>query len=214
MLSKVTFGSFLVYAPRGTNEVSKRAKQFVRALKEERPIGIGGESPSEYAARRIAEEIGKGVLADFFVSTPNLIPVPRSSLTIDGGIWPSLNIASALVKHSIGARVLPCLERVKPVPKSAFSATGTRPKPHDHYESIAVKRMVVGNEPLCLVDDVITKGATILGAAARLAEAYPAAEIFAFSLVRTMGFVDNISEMIDAVIGTITLRGDDALREP
>jgi hypothetical protein len=55
LLSKITFGSFLVYAPRGTSEVSNRAKQFVRALKEERFIGTPPQSPSQFAARRLAE---------------------------------------------------------------------------------------------------------------------------------------------------------------
>jgi len=45
LLSEITFGSFLVYAPRGTNEVSRRAQQFVRALKEERFIGAPPQSP-------------------------------------------------------------------------------------------------------------------------------------------------------------------------
>lgn len=214
MLSEVTFGSFLVYAPRGTSDVSKRARQFVRALKEERPIGSSGELPSEFAARRLAEEISRGVLAGFFAAAPLLIPVPRSSLTVEGGIWPALNIASALAKQAMGTRVLTCLERVKPIPKSAFSPTGSRPKAVDHYESIAAKTMVVGREPLCLVDDVITKGATILRAATRLAEAYPASEIFAFALVRTMGFVEDVPQMIDPARGRVVLRGDDAHREP
>jgi hypothetical protein len=40
-------------------------------------------------------------------------------------------------------------------------------------------------ERITLVDDFITKGATVLAGAARLAEAFPDAEIQAFVLVRT-----------------------------
>lgn len=78
MLSEIRFGSFLVYAPRGTNEISRRAQQFVRALKEERLIGVPPQSPSAYAARRLAEEHPASLFDDLFSDSPLLVPVPRS----------------------------------------------------------------------------------------------------------------------------------------
>ncbi len=214
MLSEIRFGSFLVYAPRGTNEVSRRAQQFVRALKEERPIGAPPQSPSDYAARRLADEHPSSLFDDLFADSPLLVPVPRSSLAVQGGLWPAFNIASSLVRHGIGAAVLPCLERVKAVPKSAFAASGTRPRPIDHYESIHTAKMVTDRPSLCLVDDVVTKGATLLAAASRLQETYPSAKITAFALVRTLGFVDDIERIVEPGVGTITSRGDEAVREP
>jgi len=74
--------------------------------------------------------------------------------------------------------------------------------------------MVADREELCLIDDVITKGATLLAAASRLQETYPHANIVAFALVRTLGFVDDIERIVEPVLGTITLRGDEAVREP
>lgn len=214
MLSEIRFGSFLVYAPRGTNEISRRAQQFVRALKEERLIGAPPQSPSDYAARRLTEEHPAPLFDDLFTDAPLLVPVPRSSLPVEGGIWPASNIASALVRHGIGAAVLPCLERLKAVPKSAFAASGTRPKTIDHYQSIRVTKMVADRQSFCLVDDVITKGATLLAAATRLQEAYPHAKVTAFALVRTLGFVDDIDHIVEPTVGTVTLRGDEAFREP
>jgi hypothetical protein len=38
-----------------------------------------------------------------------------------------------------GSMSLSCLKRIKAVPKSAFAASGTRPKPLDHYESMQAK---------------------------------------------------------------------------
>lgn len=61
---------------------------------------------------------------------------------------------------------------------------------------------------------MITKGATFLAAASRLQETYPEARVIAFALVRTLGFVDDIERIVEPAIGTITLRGDDAYREP
>lgn len=100
------------------------------------------------------------------------------------------------------------------MPKSAFAAYGTRPKPVDHYESIQAKKMVTDRPSLCLVDDVITKGATLIAAATRLQEAYPQAKVTAFALVRTLGFVDDIDQIVEPALGTVTLRGDEAFREP
>jgi predicted amidophosphoribosyltransferase len=214
LLSRITFGSFLVYAPRGSSEISRRARQFVRALKVERRIGTPLQSPSKYAARRLAHECAAGVLRDFFAASPLLVPVPRSSLPVEGGIWPAYNIAAALVQHGVGATVLPCLQRTRPVPKSAFATSGSRPKPIDHYESIIATTMVTDRDVLCLVDDVITKGATMLAAASRLAEIYPRATIVGFALVRTLGFVDDIDRIDEPAVGTITFRGDAAVREP
>jgi len=214
LLSKITFGSFLVYAPRGTSELSNRAKQFVRALKEERFIGAPPQSPSQFAGRRLAERHPARIMEEIFGAAPLLVPVPRSSRPVEGGIWPAYNIVSALVANGIGAAVLPCLQRVKAVPKSAFAASGTRPKPLEHYESITAVKMVADREELCLIDDVITKGATLLAAASRLQETYPHAHIVAFALVRTLGFVDDIDRIVEPVLGTITLRGDEAVREP
>jgi len=212
--SELRFGSFLVYAPRGTSEVSRKAQQFVRALKEERPIGIPRQSPSDYAARRLADELPPSPLQELFRGDPLLVPVPRSSLSVDGGIWPAFNIAAALVRHGIGAGVLPCLTRVNAVPKSAFAAAGTRPKPVDHYDSIEGTRMVADRTLLCLIDDVITKGATLLGAATRLQQTFPEANVIAFALLRTLGFVEDIDGMVEPAVGTVTLRGDEAVREP
>ena len=74
--------------------------------------------------------------------------------------------------------------------------------------------MVTDRDVLCLVDDVITKGATMLAAASRLAEMYPRATIVAFALVRTLGFVDDIDRIVEPAVGSITFRGDEAVREP
>jgi predicted amidophosphoribosyltransferase len=183
-------------------------------LKEERLIGERPESPSWFAARRLADECSGSILEEVFRLSLLLVPVPRSSLAVEGGIWPAYNLAAAFVEHGIGATVLPCLQRVKAVPKSAFAASGSRPKPIDHYESMIAKKMVTDRELLCLVDDVITKGATLIAAASRLHEAYPQAKIVAFALVRTLGFVEDIDRIIEPALGTITLRGDEALREP
>jgi hypothetical protein len=74
--------------------------------------------------------------------------------------------------------------------------------------------MVADRSSLCLIDDVITKGSTLLGAATRLQMTFPRAAISAFALVRTLGFVEDIETIVEPAVGTIILRGDEAVREP
>lgn len=65
-----------------------------------------------------------------------------------------------------------------------------------------------------LVDDVITKGRTILATAARLHEIFPDAYISAFALVRTMGFLGDVSQFLEPCAGFVRWGGGDARREP
>jgi phosphoribosylpyrophosphate synthetase len=65
-----------------------------------------------------------------------------------------------------------------------------------------------------LIDDVVTRGRTLLAAATRLQEAFPAVEIRAFALLRTMGLVPNVRQLLDPCIGEIRWKAGDAHRRP
>jgi hypothetical protein len=67
---------------------------------------------------------------------------------------------------------------------------------------------------LVLIDDVITKGRTILAVAARLHEAFPNADIRAFALVRTMGLLPDVARFLDPCQGVVRWAGGDAWRDP
>lgn len=56
-----------------------------------------------------------------------------------------------------------------------------------------------------VVDDFVTKGATLLGAASRVADLFPDAMVTAFVLVRTTGLVPNVERIVDPVAGEIIL---------
>jgi adenine/guanine phosphoribosyltransferase-like PRPP-binding protein len=65
-----------------------------------------------------------------------------------------------------------------------------------------------------LIDDVVTKGRTLLAAAARVQEAFPGTEIRAFALIRTMGLTHTLERLLDPCIGEIRWRRGDAVRTP
>jgi adenine/guanine phosphoribosyltransferase-like PRPP-binding protein len=83
-----------------------------------------------------------------------------------------------------------------------------------HYESFAIETLPHPPDSLVLVDDVITKGRTLLAAAARLHEAFPAADIRAFALLRTMGLIPRIRHLIEPCRGSICWKAGDARRNP
>ena len=65
-----------------------------------------------------------------------------------------------------------------------------------------------------LIDDIVTKGRTLLAAAERIREALPEARIKAFALIRTQGAARDIHALLDPCRGEIKWKGGDALRRP
>lgn len=76
--------------------------------------------------------------------------------------------------------------------KSATAAPGARPTVSRHYESFIVERSSIPPQSIVLIDDVVSKGRSLLAAASRVHEAFPRAQIRVFALVRTMGLIIDI----------------------
>jgi hypothetical protein len=58
------------------------------------------------------------------------------------------------------------------------------------------------------------KGRTPLTASMRLRERFPKAQLGAFALVRTLGLVPDIPQIVEPCTGAITWTGNDARRDP
>jgi hypothetical protein len=116
----------------------------------------------------------------------------------------------------MGARVLPCLERTVAVPKSAFAGPDAkRPLPDQHHQTMRVTRELLEKPArITVVDDFVTKGSTLLGAASLVKEAFCEAEVRGFALVRTMGLVREILHIVEPVRGRITFNGLGTDRQP
>lgn len=120
----------------------------------------------------------------------------------------------ALTELGLAGTVWLGLQRTFAVRKSATALTGERPTVHEHYESFSVIRAPAPIRRIVLIDDVITKGRTLLAAAARLQGQFPHADIRAFALIRTMGFERRVEHLIEPCQGVIRWAGGDARREP
>ena len=208
LLSELVFGSFLVYSPRGTTEVSRRSRAHRDAFK------AGNEETLARAIARLTQLFAESGLAAVLGPDVTLVPAPRSGLLLEGALWPSRLIAEALVRAGLGAAVAPILRRVEAVPKSAFQSPGERPNALRHYETMAVDTELVSTRRITLVDDFVTKGNTLLGGASRIAQAFPGKDIRSFALVRTLGRQPEIERVVEPCVGVIRAAFGDADREP
>lgn len=133
-----------------------------------------------------------------------LVPIPGSALALVHGLWVPNRIAHAMVAVGFGREVLACLRRQTAIRKSA-TAGYDRPSAQEHCDSMVAIAPMRWPARIILVDDVITKGATIMGAAKRLRLAGCDSELLAFSMLRTLRNESDFKKWFDPVTGRITL---------
>ena len=203
-ISEIEYGAYLSYTshPQPTSEIQSRSKNITIMLKNDATWPKSNQTTSEYIIQRMAEELDILPFADFFKSKPILVPIPKSSLMKQDSLWVPQRIATALIQRGLGSNSIECLKRIQALPKAASSSPENRPKAIDHYNSLSVETLSKADEIL-LVDDVVTRGATIIGAANRLADVFPNARIRAFAVIRTVTDPDRFTGIRDPCIGTI-----------
>lgn len=69
-------------------------------------------------------------------------------------------------------------------------------------------------QEILLVDDIVTRGTTMLGAASRLRDVFPGVHIRAFAAMRTITPPATFNAIYDPCKGEITLNGQDTFRRP
>ena len=111
-----------------------------------------------------------------------------------------------------------CLSRATAIQKSSRAPAGERPDVQTQIASLDVDTTalpLLSFEEIVLVDDVVTQGCTLLGAASRMHEVFPDAKITAFAMGRAV-FPDVFRSVRDPVVGTITFNPANgrAIREP
>jgi hypothetical protein len=216
MRAGLPFGSFLAYAPRGVARAELAAIAVCRQIKRDGHLR-GGVPVIPYAVHRLRQsltpELGALLAPDaVLVAMPGCAPRPPGR---PGALWVPRRICEELCAAGFGRRVEALLARRTPVRKSALAARGARPGVEEHFDSLAVApraaelAMAGGVARITLVDDVITKGATLLAGARRLAEVFPGATVQAFALVRTQYPADHprgrqlFRAIVDPVVSTI-----------
>jgi len=207
LLSTLEYASYLSYTPRGTEEEAKLSKRIMSFIKGDRIVSsksIQNIPMSEFIAKNLKDELDKLPFADLFGKDVSLVPVPKSSLMIPGTLWVPQRLVHALCKFDLG-KEFNCLIRKEAVPQAHFSKPEDRPKPLDHYKTIDVQKSMETPKNILLVDDIVTRGATLLGAASQLAEVFPNIPIRAFAVMRTISNPNEFEKINSPVVGTISL---------
>jgi hypothetical protein len=217
LLSSLDFGSFLSYSPRGTSVDELASRSLCHQIKRDGHLLVAGRpavSAIAHAVKRLRQSITPD-LAELLTPGVLFVPVPRSAPFPPGranGLWVPRRICEELLQAGFGARIEALLLRRIAVPKSAFAVRSDRPGVALHHASFQVApRLIEPSTRITLVDDVITKGSTLLAGASRLAEAFPDATIQAFALVRTLNPADSprgrrlFRALVDPIRSKVTL---------
>lgn len=179
MIDRLEYASCYSYSPRGTSVLAEQSRTLCLRIK------AADMEAFRLAAARTREFVEAGHFARFLGDDVTLVPVPGRAPLAPGAVSRTQQICYALMDQRLARETQPLLERTRPVRKSAYAAPGERPSADEHFSSLAVGTVLAVPARILLVDDVVTRGATLRGAASRLRESLPKAEIRAFALVRT-----------------------------
>src|SRR3984885_11495536 len=162
------FASCYVYSPRAMGTVAEASRLLCTRVKSIDPLWL-----PHYAGVVCKTIFHDRRLAALFAHDAVLVPVPGSSASITSR-WVALQLATALSVIGCGPRVWIGLRRgggggeasKAAGGKSSTAPEGARPTVQQHYESFAVTVPVIPANRIVLIDDVVSKGRTLLAAAA------------------------------------------------
>ena len=208
LLATVAFASCYVYSPRASGYLAEAARELCARVKAGDALWL-----PRYAGFVYRSSLADRRLAALFAPGAVLVPVPGSART-GTAPWAALRLALSLSEVGFAVRLWTGLLRRYPVTKSATAPRAARPTVQQHYDSFVAVAPAALVPRIVLIDDVITKGRTMLAAAARLRSALPYADIRAFALIRTQGFLPHIERLVEPCQGVVRWDGGDARREP
>lgn len=221
-VSRLEFGSFLAYLPPADprfNDTTfakeaKLANDAKYIIKNDSFVSQPPILMSRFISNRIKKRMGILPFSHFFDKNPVLIPIPNSSFMKPNTLWVPQRLANALYENGLGRGIEDVLKRKIALPKAATSPAKDRPKAWQHYQSLEIQKTLSEPKEILLIDDVVTRGATLLGATNKLSDTFPGVRIKAFSVMRTIGKRGPFRGVYDPVVGEIELNGQETFRNP
>src|ERR1700761_1237204 len=206
---RFSFGSCYAYSPHGVSKTSERSRLLCSRVKNGRSGWL-----RTYAARVREQALENECLSDLFNPNAVLVPIPKCRQAPGPSVWVANKLAVTINATGLGQSVWAGLKRMVEVERSSSAWVWGRPTVQQHFQSFAVIPPVTIPTEIVLIDDVVTKGRTLLAAAFRLQQSFPQARIGAFALVRTLGLIPDVRRVFDPCKGEIRWNGSDAQREP
>jgi hypothetical protein len=207
-VSSVTFVSCYIYSPHAPGWLADASRELRDRVKSSDPLWL-----PRYAGFVYRSSFANRYLAALFAPDAVLVPVPGSARSGEAP-WAAFRLAAALSEVGFALPIWIGLRRRYAVTKSATAPSAGRPTVQQHYDSFAAMPAAQPIRRVVLIDDVITKGRTLLAAAARLRVELPFTDIRGFALIRTQGLVDHIEHLAEPCQGVVRWAGGDARREP
>ncbi len=206
-------GSWMVYSTRGRSAASMCARYVIVRLKRGRMEPRSGRFWADLLIAQFARQ-APATVRQLFTSPVTLVPVPvcRAGVAASTAVWPALALCHELCRRGLGDEVQTVLRRVDAVANSAW-VPGHRPSVEEHFHSLGVTSAATEPRRFLLVDDVVTRGSTLLAAARRLKVAYPAVHVDAFALARVQGAGD-VEQAIQPCLEHIKLTRTGCIRLP
>jgi len=192
------------YSVRGTSEAAVRGRTVRDWMKL-------GRRPEAIVQRLREGSATHGVsFGGYLGPDALLVPVPRRAPRRGDALWPALELCDQLRDAGLGRSVETLLRRERAVPKSSvILRAADRPSPATHADSLSVVRALLDAEAVTLVDDVVTRGSTMLGCAAVLRAAYPDITIRGFAFLRRL---EGLSDHHAPHEGSISMSGENIVQ--
>jgi len=203
---ELEFASFANYSSHGTTDEAKRSQGVCGQVK------AANDSVLALIAKRLQDADAEPIQR-FLAADRVLVPVPGSGKTNLGNLWVPREIYEALRAGGYVNPVMNLLERTSAVPKSAYASPGHRPTTETHKNSMRASVDLGIPSKITLVDDVITKGATSMGAALCLLEQRSDLDIKIFAVFRTCNSNPELTAFVDPKPGKVVYYdSSDAIR--
>lgn len=205
------FGSLFAYSPHGVNEEARRSQRLCHQLKRDgftqpRDGSRSTALPAvSWIAERIFERRAELPFTGFFGPDVTLVPMPTHAKQRENSLWVPMRLCEEFCRARLAGSISHCIVRSIAVPKAAQSKPEERPTVDLHVASMTFDRTLESLDEVLLVDDVVTRGATLMAASIKILEAFPRARVRAFAILRTISAVEDFVRTDSPIAGTIHL---------
>ncbi|UII21580.1 hypothetical protein [Fulvivirga ligni] len=182
--NSLNYAGIANYLSKNTGEKGEQSRQICAALKAGRQSTINS----------VIGAINKNLsfFEGFLGPNTTLIPIPRSTPLLNGGIWPAKIIADELVKNNLANTSIEIIQRTKRISASSSrSSAKDRSEVHEHRASLQISPEIIHTNNIILVDDVVTLGRTSYACFLDLQKYYSGQNIMLFSVFVTKGLEEH-----------------------